>query len=162
MARKIGKIILHCSDSDVMKHNDISIIRQWHLARGFKNVGYHYFIQKMGTVQHGRKLHIEGAHVKGHNKDSIGICLSGRKEFTHDQFRSLARIIKELAGKYKLSEGFIFGHNDFTDQKTCPNFDVQEFLNRFLPASKEDGKGTYKISKPAAAGSKKVSETKLD
>jgi len=154
MTRTIKKIVLHCSDSDIMKHNDISIIKQWHRARGFKDVGYHYFIQKNGTVQFGRKPDVEGAHVLGHNKDSIGICLHGRKEFTFDQFRSLARLIKELAGKYKLSKGFIFGHNDFTDQKTCPNYDVQEFLNRFLPAFMKDGKGTFKIMKPAAVAEK--------
>lgn len=154
MARKIKKIILHFSDSDIMKHNDISIIKLWHIARGFKTVGYHYFIQKNGTAQSGRPVDQAGAHVTGHNKDSIGICLHGRKEFTFDQFRSLAALIYALAKKYKLSKGFIFGHNDFTDQKICPNFDVQEFLTRFLPEFAEDGKGTSKIMKPEAVAEK--------
>jgi len=165
MARKVNKIILHCSDSDVMKHNDVNIIKLWHIARGFKTVGYHYFIQKNGSAQGGRPVTQEGAHVKGHNGDSIGICLHGRKEFTNDQFRSLAKLIRSLAAKFKLKKGFIFGHNDFTDQKTCPNFDVQRFIKYYLPEFEKNGKGTFEITKPAAGpkagpkeGSKEGSE----
>src|SRR5678809_728655 len=74
--RKINKIIVHCSDSDVKGHDDISIIRGWHVnERNFNDVGYHYFIKWNGTIQTGRALDIVGAHCYGHNKDSIGCLL---------------------------------------------------------------------------------------
>lgn len=74
--RKINKVILHCSDSDYANHDDIKVIKEWHLARKFNDVGYHYFIRKDGLIQKGRDITIIGAHCKGQNKSSIGICLS--------------------------------------------------------------------------------------
>lgn len=125
--RKISKIIVHCSDSDVKGHDDISIVRGWHVnERNFNDVGYHYFIKWNGTIQTGRALDIVGAHCYGQNKDSIGICLHGRKTFTEEQFCALRTLVKALNNKFSLSNADVYGHNHFDKKKTCPNFDVQE------------------------------------
>ena len=87
--RKINKIIVHCSDSDIESHNDISVVEDWHKERGFKTVGYHYFIKNDGSIQLGRPLEEIGAHCLNHNSDSIGICLAGRKNFSWQQFFTL-------------------------------------------------------------------------
>ena len=129
MNRQIKKIILHCSDSDVPSHQKISVILDWHLRRGFRDVGYHYFINWGGGIEKGRDLNMQGAHCKGHNSDSIGICLGGRKKFTSEQFSALAELIKDLLLKYPhLSYSDIYGHNEFAN-KTCPNFNVSDFIN---------------------------------
>lgn len=128
--RNINLIIVHCSDSDIPGHDNIETIRKWHIEEnGWSDVGYHYFITKDGEVHSGRSLERAGAHCKGFNKSSIGICLSGRNEFTEEQFQSLRDIIKdELIPNLGLSIIDILGHRDLNKGKSCPNFDVQEIL----------------------------------
>ena len=138
MGRKIDKIILHCSDSDIDSHSDISVIDSWHKTRGFRcrlesgeviHVGYHYFIGKDGNTQTGRPLNKMGAHCKGQNKNSIGICLHGATKFGDLQFKSLRNLIIEILVKYPNCT--IHGHNEFSS-KTCPVFDVDDFLEDYL------------------------------
>lgn len=123
--RKINKIIIHCSDSDVKQHDDISVIYGWHVnERGFNDVGYHFFIKWDGTIQKGRDLSAIGAHCKGQNSDSIGICLHGRHKFTTKQFYELKALLYELMSQFKLTTKDIYPHNHFDKGKTCPNFDI--------------------------------------
>jgi len=127
--RKIEKIILHCSDSDIKAHDDISVIKEWHLARNFKDVGYHYFIRKDGMIQKGRSWNTVGAHARGQNKHSIGICLSGRHKFTPIQFKALEHLIERV--RCEAPEATIHGHCEFSS-KTCPNFDVYDFVHTMM------------------------------
>lgn len=151
--RRVQWIVLHCSDSDVPAHDNIETIKKWHTlpripkeieegikdgklpkseafkyGNGWKDVGYHYFIDKAGALFPGRSEDTIGAHVAGHNSRSIGICLSGRKLFTSDQFHSLGELLKDLCGKYGLKKSDILGHCDLESGKTCPNFNVEKFL----------------------------------
>lgn len=129
--RKIDKLILHCSDSDIGAHDNIETITKWHKARKFRTVGYHYFIRKDGNIKKGRDIEQIGAHCKGENKGSIGICLSGRHKFTEYQFMSLQKLIKAL--DIRLKDSFtIHPHNEFSD-KSCPNFSVEDFKLNYLP-----------------------------
>lgn len=124
--RKISKIIVHCSDSDYPKHDDISVIRKWHVdERGWRDVGYHFFIKSDGQVQVGRPVEQVGAHVKNHNRDSIGICLHGRHNFTEKQFNALKSLLFDLIRQFDLTTNDVYGHRDFDSKKTCPNFDVK-------------------------------------
>ena len=128
--RKINCIIVHCSDSDIPDHDNIETIRNWHVKeRNFSDVGYHYFIQKNGTVEPGREEHRVGAHCQGSNSNSIGICLSGKNEFTKDQFKSLELLLIEICGKYDLEKKDILGHCDLNKGKSCPNFDLHGWLS---------------------------------
>lgn len=131
----IKKIIIHCSDSDNPAHDDISVIRKWHIEeRGFIDVGYHYFITKNGEIQKGRELWQVGAHCKGHNEDSIGICLSGKLKFERCQFKSCVFLIRDLDDILKIRRGnkyyreYVFPHNYFDKNKTCPNFDLRKTI----------------------------------
>jgi N-acetylmuramoyl-L-alanine amidase len=126
MTRKINKIVVHCSDSDIHNHDDITVIDEWHLERGFRKVGYHFYIKKDGTVQKGRELYEIGAHCKGQNSDSIGICLGGRHNFTTIQFHALKGLLYDLTNQFNLKTTDIFPHNYFENNKTCPNFDLNK------------------------------------
>lgn len=125
--RIINSIIVHCSDSDITSHDNIAVIKEWHLKRGFKDVGYHYFIRKSGHIEYGRPLHQQGAHVSGHNKSSIGICTAGRTRFTKEQLYATARLCNRLLVTFNLSVTNIYGHCDFNPNKTCPNLDMEAF-----------------------------------
>jgi N-acetyl-anhydromuramyl-L-alanine amidase AmpD len=136
-------IIVHCSASDEPEHDNIKAIRQLHTApptqaftwgnwstfgKGFADIGYHFFINKEGKVFDGRDLKKQGAHCKGYNKNSIGICLSGEYNFTEAQFKSLRRVVFNLQEAFRIDDDCIVGHADLNPNKTCPNFSVQEVL----------------------------------
>lgn len=130
--RVINLIVIHCSDSDAVSHDNIETIRGWHVnERGWKDIGYQYFIDKRGVVFPGRPEESIGAHVSGHNARSIGICLSGRTGFTSNQFSSLEGIVKDLCKRYGLDKSDIVGHCDLDNHKTCPNFDVHALVSKW-------------------------------
>lgn len=125
VTRKINKVIVHCSATPDDRNVTVDDIRKWHLERGWKDIGYHYVIYRDGKIHTGRPVSEIGAHCEGHNADSIGICLIGEKKFTEAQFDSLRKLYSDLKQFYKLK---IFGHRDFTDKKTCPNFEVSDYV----------------------------------
>ena len=108
----------------------------WHRRRGWNGVGYHYIVRRDGRLEVGRGEEEAGAHCKGHNKDSIGICLVGGiqdgtkskavNDYTPKQWETLKQLVLELRGKYP--EANIVGHCDYEPRKTCPNFDVKEWV----------------------------------
>jgi N-acetyl-anhydromuramyl-L-alanine amidase AmpD len=121
----VRHFIIHCSDSDRPEDDNIKAIREWHLERGFLDVGYHFFIPKNGVIEQGRNLWQVGAHCAGYNTYSIGICLSGKKDFVERQFSACATLIKKIHSLYPTTNFRpIRPHNYFNDTKTCPNFDV--------------------------------------
>jgi N-acetyl-anhydromuramyl-L-alanine amidase AmpD len=123
--RKLTKMIIHCSASDAPEADNIDTIRKWHMLRNFDDVGYHFFIRKDGAIEKGRDVKIVGAHCKGHNHDSIGICLSGKESFTLDQYIALGALMQVLQFEY--GDLDIYPHNYFNKDKTCPNFESKLF-----------------------------------
>ena len=122
--------IVHCSDSDNTDHDNIETITRWHIERGFDDIGYHYFIKKSGEIQVGRALEIVGAHVEGFNSESVGICLSGNRNFTDDQMVSAAKLIDSLylfLPNLKKKFG-VLPHRFFNPNKTCPNFELSRIF----------------------------------
>lgn len=133
--RKIEKIVIHCSASGF---GDARLIDKWHRARGWQGIGYHFVVlngnrsdffyrgDDDGKVEPGRDLTHRGAHAKGYNHNSIGICLIGNRSFTQRQlFQDLPQLLRELLWKYGLNVGNVVGHNELTDKKTCPNLDLE-------------------------------------
>lgn len=131
--REIDCILIHASDSDIEAHDNIETIRKWHVEeRGFSDVGYHAFINKKGELFQGRPDSQVGAHCSGHNKTSLGVCLSGKdpKKFTPEQFKTLEIYLIEKCSEYGLEKTDIYGHKHFDKHgKTCPNFDVEKWLS---------------------------------
>lgn len=75
--RTINYIVVHCSATREDRPFTVEALRAVHLSRGFSDIGYHYYIRRDGTVVRTRPLALAGAHVKGYNKYSIGICYEG-------------------------------------------------------------------------------------
>lgn len=129
MTRSIRTITMHCSDSDNPIHDDFDIIKKWHTSpppkgRGWSNIGYHYLILKNGYIHDGRPLNVIPASAKGHNKDTIAICLTGREIFSKKQFDSAVLLCRTFLTAYAIPIDSIFPHNHFNPDKTCPNFDI--------------------------------------
>ena len=121
--KKISLLVVHCSDTDNNQSFSSIDIHKMHLEFGWDGIGYHKIIKRSGKIENGRPEYWVGAHVKGKNEISLGVCLIGRDRFTKRQFVSLERILKKWKTRYPSAK--IVGHRDTGDtQKTCPNFDV--------------------------------------
>jgi len=127
-AREIDRVFIHCSASDNPAHDDIDVIKEWHLARHWSDVGYHYFITKDGTLEIGRDIEQTPAAQKGHNKGTIAICVSGLKEelFTVAQFLTLRNLCYDIDDEYV--HVTFHEHNEVNSNKTCPVFNLREVL----------------------------------
>lgn len=127
--RTVNRVFIHCSASDNPKHDDISVMKEWHLARGFKTVGYHFFIKKDGTVQVGRGIELAPAAQEHNNLATIAICLHGldKTKFTDKQFAALRDLAKQINIAYNGHVTF-HGHCEVSS-KACPVFDYKTILN---------------------------------
>lgn len=131
--RDIERIYVHCSDSTF---GDAETIKQWHLARGWNDIGYHYVILRDGVVEKGREDIIPGAHVAGDNEESLGVCLIGKGGlYTLKQLIALKKLIWDLKLKYIVMNKNILCHNQAKSAmgKTCPDF-TQADLHSLLGA----------------------------
>jgi N-acetylmuramoyl-L-alanine amidase len=122
--KKIKKIVLHCSDSPDSVDIGVKDIRRWHLNRGWSDVGYHYIVRRDGRIEKGRDLNTMGAHVRGHNDDSIGVCWVGRKVASDKQLQAIYKLMRGLMSKFNLNAYDIYGHTELDPNKTCPNLDM--------------------------------------
>lgn len=141
---KIDTLILHCSDSS---WGNAAVITDWHKQRGWRTIGYHYVIcngkmsarsayepGKDGLIEAGRSLDNNdvidaeevGAHARGLNTHSIGICLIGVNKFTIRQFESLIYLVETWRRIVPAIR--VIGHCEVNRSKTCPNFSVPVFL----------------------------------
>ena len=75
--RKIDSIIVHCSATKAGQDFTAADIDRWHRERGFNGIGYHYVIRLDGRLEKGREIDLAGAHSKGWNERSVGICYIG-------------------------------------------------------------------------------------
>lgn len=132
--RRINKIILHCAATPEGKDYTVAQIDQWHRARGFKGIGYHFVIYRDGSVHPGRPVEQAGAHCTGQNAHSIGVSYIGgvgpdgktpKDTRTAAQRASMERLVRELLAKYPGAT--VHGHNEFA-AKACPSFDVKAWL----------------------------------
>lgn len=134
--RKISEIIVHCSATAEGKDFGAADIDRWHKAQGWDCIGYHYVVKLDGTVQEGRPLERMGAHCKGHNANSIGVCYIGgltedgktpKDTRTAAQKAALISLIRRLKSNYPGAK--VYGHRDFA-RKACPCFEAKEEYER--------------------------------
>ncbi|MGX2951434.1 N-acetylmuramoyl-L-alanine amidase [Ursidibacter sp. B-7004-1] len=168
MSLPILKIVIHCSATrngkalGTTKETAAQVIDRWHKERGYKrqshavkhfnphlaHIGYHFIIDVDGTVETGRQVGETGAHVKGHNSNSVGICLVGgitasgknHGEYTEAQWHALHNLLRQLEANHPRAK--ICGHRDLSPDlngdgtvtpnewlKACPCFDVWAWLD---------------------------------
>jgi len=129
--RKLTRIILHCTATPEGRHVDVATINGWHVQRGWSGIGYHYVIYLDGSVHNGRDVSKAGAHVAGHNADTIGVVYVGgcdaamkAKDTMNDAqetaFVNLVKALREKHGPLTLH-----GHNEYA-AKACPSFKVKD------------------------------------
>jgi N-acetylmuramoyl-L-alanine amidase len=138
----VDYIVIHCAATKPSMDIGVEEIDRWHRQRGFFAVGYHKVIRRDGTIEDGRAIDVRGAHAKGFNSRSIGICLAGgvsqenankaENNFTDAQFDSLKYLIKHFTTKFPNAE--VLGHRDLPNvNKDCPSFDVRKWRGTGTP-----------------------------
>jgi|TARA_B110000908_G_scaffold162056_1_gene207054 N-acetylmuramoyl-L-alanine amidase len=136
--RDINKIILHCSATREGQNISTETIRGWHVnERGWSDIGYHFVVLLDGTVDKARPIKRQGAHVRGKNKGSIGVCYIGgcdadmnpKDTRNEAQKKSLEELISYLMESY--DDATLHGHNEFSS-KACPSFNVQEIYKELI------------------------------
>lgn len=105
-------------------HHTAKSVENYHLAKGWDGIGYHYFIELDGTTYKGRPEHVNGAHCKEEkmNFNSLGICLAGNfdvEDPSGAQVNSLKELLKELSAKYNISKDKIVPHRYYATYKSC-------------------------------------------
>ena len=133
--RTINLIVLHCTATRATQDFTVEDLKACHLARGFKSIGYHYYITKDGTLYPCRPEREVGAHARHYNTHSIGICYEGGLDANGKpaDTRTLAQKVtmEELLHSLCLDypDATILGHRDLPDvRKECPCFDTKKWL----------------------------------
>lgn len=149
--RPLNEIIVHCTATRpqwmAARHiaEKVAEIQRWHVEdRKWNDIGYHFVIDRDGTVAPGRPLETVGAHVAGRNTGTIGVALIGGhgsakndqfdENFTLEQDRALRGLIADLKTRYP-SIKKVTGHNQYA-AKACPGFSVPAWYAD-KPAPKE-------------------------
>lgn len=129
--RDISEIIVHCSATPRGRNVDTAEIRRWHTEdNGWSDIGYHFVVELDGDIGVGRPQERSGAHCKGKNATSIGVCYVGgiaengtaEDTRTDEQKVSLETLLGLLKKSYP--SAIIYGHRDFS-AKACPSFDAK-------------------------------------
>jgi len=132
--RPLIRVILHSTATPEGRDVTVDEIRQWHIDRGWADIGYHFVIYRNGQIKLGRPISEQGAHTLGHNEDSIGVVYVGgtgqsgnaKDTRTTAQKISTRLLLVYFRLRYQINE--VLGHKQCTYTE-CPSFDVDE-LNR--------------------------------
>jgi N-acetylmuramoyl-L-alanine amidase len=170
--RPITEIVVHCTATrpdwwaGKTPVERVAEVRRWHLERGWRDIGYHYLIDRNGVIVPGRPLDEVGAHVQGHNTGTIGVALFGGHgsaetdafayNFTPEQDASLRKLIADLSKRF--SPLYVTGHNKYA-AKACPGFQVGLWL-KGVPVAVAPPPGPAAVTKhqrrPAPAPSRGI------
>jgi N-acetylmuramoyl-L-alanine amidase len=146
--RPINEIIVHCTATrpewmfERPTRDKVAEIRRWHVSdRKWRDIGYHFLIDRNGTLATGRPLEQVGAHVQGRNTGTIGVALIGghgsaetdafTQHFTPAQDAALRKLIADLRGRF--GNVPVTGHNQYA-AKACPGFNVPKWSADQKPA----------------------------
>lgn len=132
LTRKVDLLVIHCSATPPNMDIGAKEIRRWHKDKGWSDIGYHDVIRRNGVLERGRDYNRSGAHVRGYNSKSIGVCMIGgvdeyneaEDNFTREQWKTLERYCRMTKAQVPVT---IHGHNEFAN-KACPSFSVQDWL----------------------------------
>ena len=133
--REITRVVVHHAGATTTT----AAMRRHHIEdRGWSDIGYHYVVEECGKVRLGRPVHRQGAHVVGHNRDTIGVCVAvdARHPVTFRTMGTLVRLIADLVHQYRLTASDVFGHGELAATQ-CPGLDIKQLRTKVREALHE-------------------------
>ena len=137
-ADSVRFIVIHCSATRCDRDYPVEQLLRDHKARGFRTIGYHFYIRRSGSVTQHRKLLEVGAHIRGLNRCSIGVCYEGGLDAsgipadtrTPEQKARLEELLWKLHKVFP--QAIVAGHGELTGaREACPCFPCDEYRNLF-------------------------------
>lgn len=142
--RKITHLVVHHSLTEDGDTKNWNAIRKYHIEHnGWSDIGYHYGIEKVRgeiTLQYGRPVNKPGAHVKGMNSKTIGICVVGnydKRAPSTEKLQKLEILVRQLQRTFHVPSKNVIGHWEAQrllglephERKSCPGrkFDMAQF-----------------------------------
>lgn len=131
---KIKKLVVHHSASKAATTKKADLER-WHKERGFTQIGYHKVIEANGGIVDGRSESTQGAHAKGANMGSLGVCVVGDFETESPlqvQINALVKVLTAWCKTHKLNSTNIYGHYNVpggTTDTSCPGKNMKSQLS---------------------------------
>ena len=130
--KSVRWIIVHCSASREDRDYTVEQMLRDHKARGFRTIGYHFYIRRNGEVTQHRHLLEVGAHCRPYNRCSIGICYEGglsadgkpKDTRTKEQRYQLQQLLVKLHRLFPAA--LVRGHSEMpgATPKACPCFNA--------------------------------------
>lgn len=168
--RHVNEIVVHCAATPEGRDISVADIRRWHVdGNGWRDIGYHFVVTLDGTIHQGRPINQTGAHVRGRNRGTIGVCYVGGvandgKMTPKDtrnvaQKQALDKLLRNLL-EANPEISHISGHRDYA-AKACPSFDAtteyrplltrRQEQSQFLDNSQADDAAETPRQSPAPA-----------
>ena len=145
--RTINMIVMHCSGTRCNRNYTVQQLYHDHVeVNHWRFIGYHFYIRKDGRVEETRPLARMGAHAKGYNAHSIGICYEGGLDKqghpadtrTPEQVMAMKRLVVQMKQQFPTIKQ-VLGHRDLPGvQKACPCFDATSLQGLLLVKSVEE------------------------
>jgi len=128
--REITKIVVHHTGTP--QKTTVESIRRYHTAiLGWRDIGYHYLIQRGGCLRMGRPEEMIGAHVRGMNSYSIGVAVIGNFEEVKPSCAALKQLdllLQDLS--YRHPRATIRTHGELA-KTLCPGRYLQEWIEEW-------------------------------
>ncbi len=149
--RRTEYVMWHCSATPPSKDIGSGQIDIMHKAKGWDGIGYGLVVCRDGHIEVGEDLKKAGAHVKGINNISIGICMIGgvdedgkaENNFTDEQWQAAKHVFEFMTLLYPDAKHL--GHRDMSPDldgdgrvqrheymKDCPCFSVRQWIENNL------------------------------
>ncbi len=133
--RPVRYITVHHSAGPVFEAVDyrrtaerLESIRRYHRDdREWGDIGYHYAIDRAGRIWECRILRWQGAHVKDHNENNLGVMLLGNFELqspSKAQLETLPRLVRKLRWDHGVPERALKSHREWV-ATACPGKHLQ-------------------------------------
>ena len=123
-SRMVDLIVIHCSATKETARLTPLALDRMHRQRGFNGCGYHYYIERDGKINSMRPSEKVGAHARGYNAHSLGICYEGgldrngraadtRTERQKVSLRALVKVLRQLYPTINR----VVGHRDLSSAR---------------------------------------------
>lgn len=144
---KTEYIVWHCSATPPSMDIGSAQIDIMHKAKKWDGIGYGMVVRRDGRLEMGEDLKKAGAHVKGLNRVSVGICMIGgvdedgnaENNFTDEQWKAAKHVYEFFTLLYPTAKHV--GHRDLSPDlnsdgrvqrheflKDCPCYSVQQWI----------------------------------